>query len=213
MKIASRPSILKLNANWQPIGFTTPQKAFPDMVTGALIGLHLSWRRKDGDFDFSVPEEIWAINSWNEWLNLPIREYDDYLNTPNMRVRIPKITITPKFNKMPRVKTSMSKSAIFERDNYQCQYTGLRVDPAKADELFNVDHIIPKSRGGSGNWNNVVTSLKTINFKKDNKTPDEAGLRLLKSPKQPREKTLMECAKEQARKARHLDNQHTFFIK
>ena len=213
MNHVNRPSILKLNSGWQPIGFMSAYKAFPDMVTGAVIGLHLSWPKDADDYNFSNPEEIWPVMTWEEWIQLPIREYDEWINTPNARVRMPKIVIAHRFNQMPAVKVSKSKKAVFERDGYQCQYSGETVDPAEANEKLNIDHVIPSSKGGSSNWDNVVTSLKSINSIKDNKTPEEAGLKLQREPREPEAKTLMQRAKEQSKSEHHTDEQHAFFMK
>ena len=212
MVTVDKPTILKLNAQWQPVCFTNVKTAFPDMTTGALIGLHISWKQEDnGDYNFDEVDEMWAVDSWDAWCDLSIREYDEFVSTVNTKVRVPKIVVAPNFAKMPVVKTKMSKRAIFERDGYTCQYTGKQIDPARADELFNIDHVHPKSRGGGSHWENLVTSLKTVNGDKKNKTPKEAGLKLLKQPVEPQPKTLMQKVKEVAHI--HGDKQHRIFLK
>jgi hypothetical protein len=64
------------------------------------------------------------------------------------------------------------------RDNFCCQYTGIKLQPSKRT----VDHIIPKARGGKSTWENCVTSSFEINSIKSNRTPEEAGLKLLNKP-------------------------------
>jgi len=68
------------------------------------------------------------------------------------------------------------------RDNYTCQYTGKKLDNKNAD----MDHIIPKSKGGKTVWTNVVISDKKINRQKANKTLEESGLKLIKKPVKPK---------------------------
>ncbi len=66
-----------------------------------------------------------------------------------------------------------------KRDNYQCQYCGSR-----SIELT-IDHIIPKSRGGDDSWDNLTTACIKCNNKKGNRTPEEAAMKLLNTPKKP----------------------------
>jgi 5-methylcytosine-specific restriction endonuclease McrA len=72
-------------------------------------------------------------------------------------------------------------NGVWVRDNGICQYTGKKL---KTNE-GNIDHIVPKSRGGKSDWNNCVLSHKDVNAFKANKTPEEVGLKLIKTPKTP----------------------------
>ena len=65
----------------------------------------------------------------------------------------------------------------------RCQYTGklLRTDEGS------LDHVLPRSRGGKDEWGNLVWSDKTVNAKKGNRLPHEAGLKLLSVPRAPKE--------------------------
>ena len=74
-----------------------------------------------------------------------------------------------------------SKRNIFIRDNFTCQYCGKEL-PIKE---LTVDHVIPRSKGGKDTWDIVVTSCKTCNNKKGDKTPKQAGLKIMKKPKVP----------------------------
>jgi 5-methylcytosine-specific restriction endonuclease McrA len=77
-----------------------------------------------------------------------------------------------------RVRTALSSRAVFARDRYTCQYCGA---PAET-----VDHVVPRSRGGAHDWENVVAACRRCNGKKQNRLPHEAGLRLLSRPSAPR---------------------------
>jgi 5-methylcytosine-specific restriction endonuclease McrA len=75
----------------------------------------------------------------------------------------------------------LTKRNIFLRDNFTCQYTGKTVSTKNAD----IDHVIPKAQGGRTSWENLVVCSKDVNRKKADRTPQEAGLRLLKRPCKP----------------------------
>ncbi len=70
---------------------------------------------------------------------------------------------------------------VYLRDNFQCQYCSEQFPP----NLLTFDHVIPVSRQGRTTWENVVTCCSDCNRKKGNKLPQEAGMRLLRSPKRP----------------------------
>ncbi len=78
-----------------------------------------------------------------------------------------------------RPTVALSRRAVFARDGWVCQYCGA---PAE-----NVDHVIPKSRGGRHVWDNVVAACRRCNSKKENRLAHEAGLRLRSAPVIPRD--------------------------
>jgi 5-methylcytosine-specific restriction endonuclease McrA len=71
-----------------------------------------------------------------------------------------------------------SRKNIYLRDNHSCQYCGKSAN-------LTIDHLVPKSRGGKDTWENTVTCCVRCNNRKGDKTPEEAGLRLKKTPYRP----------------------------
>ena len=78
-----------------------------------------------------------------------------------------------------RLYVAPSRKAVFLRDGHVCQYCGR---PAE-----NVDHVMPRSRGGRHTWDNVVAACRRCNARKENRLPAEVGLRLIRRPKPPPE--------------------------
>lgn len=74
-----------------------------------------------------------------------------------------------------------TRSNIYARDGFRCQYCGHEHDT----EDLTFDHVLPASRGGPRTWENIVTACVGCNKKKDNRTPAEAGMRLLRQPRKP----------------------------
>ena len=68
-----------------------------------------------------------------------------------------------------------NRNRIYKRDNYECVYCG-------SSRNLTLDHVIPKSRGGSNNWTNLVTSCQKCNLKKADKTPEEARMKMRHKP-------------------------------
>ena len=83
----------------------------------------------------------------------------------------------PRFGRDQR----FNKLRMFRRDHYLCQYCGEALTSANVS----LDHVFPKSRGGKDSWENCVTSCKLCNNKKNDKTPEEAGMKLKKIPTKP----------------------------
>jgi CRISPR/Cas system Type II protein with McrA/HNH and RuvC-like nuclease domain len=73
---------------------------------------------------------------------------------------------------------SVSRKRLFKRDNFQCGYCG-------SQKNLTIDHVIPKSRGGSNGWNNLVTCCSRCNSLKGDKTPEDAGMKLRFKPTVP----------------------------
>ena len=69
------------------------------------------------------------------------------------------------------------RDSVYKRDNYTCQYCGV------VGGILEVDHIVPFSKGGSEDMNNLITSCKTCNREKYNKTPEEANMTIINDPR------------------------------
>jgi len=74
-----------------------------------------------------------------------------------------------------------SRQNVLARDRWRCQYCGDRF----LTHQLTFDHVVPRSRGGQTVWENIVMACQVCNSHKGNRTPAEAGMRLLKKPKRP----------------------------
>jgi len=72
----------------------------------------------------------------------------------------------------------ITRRAVFARDSWTCQYCGTTAH-------LTVDHVIPRSRGGGSEWENIVTSCAPCNRRKGNRTPVETGMHPHRSPRAP----------------------------
>lgn len=77
-----------------------------------------------------------------------------------------------------------SRVNVFIRDNYTCQYCAKRFGRGQ----LSLEHVIPKAAGGKANWENIVTACYPCNNKKSNRTPEQAGMALLRTPIRPKVK-------------------------
>lgn len=167
-----KETVLVLNRNWQAIHVKSPLEAMTMMYSDTATALDIRGE------DYMIPLK------WSEWIKLPIEDgKDDFIQTVKGNIKIPKVLVLCNYGKVPRKRPKFSSKAIWDRDEGICQYTGRKLTPQEA----NIDHIIPKSRGGKTDWHNCVLTHKEINSKKADRTPEEAGLKLIKRPQDPKE--------------------------
>ena len=167
--ILNKSTVLVLNRNWQAIHVKTPAEAFCMMATDAATALDIC----DGNF---VPTK------WKDWLVLPVRECDCGVNTSRGQIRVPTVIVAANYTKVPMRRPRFGARGIWERDGGVCQYTGRKLSPKEG----NIDHVVPRSRGGRTSWDNCVLAHREVNSRKADRLPHEAGLRLRKSPVVPR---------------------------
>jgi 5-methylcytosine-specific restriction endonuclease McrA len=96
-------------------------------------------------------------------------------------VKIPKVLMLKYYVKLPFKKAAPNRKNILKRDNYSCQYCGIDL----CDKTATIDHIIPRSKGGSNTWVNLVAACKDCNLFKGNRTLKEAKMQLKSKPKEP----------------------------
>lgn len=184
----NRAVVLRLNANYMRLGWSTGAEAFcmlmGDSKDGSPPALALDIQYKYDEFGKPMlennPRQFDRV-TWEEWLKLVPRQgdIDHVVHTSKRIIRIPTVIICSRYHLMPMKEQRMTKLAIRRRDGNRCQYTNAEL----TNSTFSLDHVIPRSRGGKDSWDNVVACHKDVNFKKGNKLNSEAGLVLLKKPR------------------------------
>ncbi|OIV38912.1 HNH endonuclease [Mangrovactinospora gilvigrisea] len=104
---------------------------------------------------------------------------------PGLRVRaagvdmaVPQVVRLCRYVRVPfRQRAPWSRRGVLVRDQRRCAYCGRRATT--------VDHVVPRSRGGADSWMNTVAACARDNQRKADRTPEEAGMRLLSRPFEP----------------------------
>lgn len=109
---------------------------------------------------------------------------------------LPTVIRLRQFVRVPYRPMPLTRRNVFQRDGHRCQYCG------SAHAVLSIDHVMPRSRGGSDSWDNVTTACLACNVRKGNRTPREAGMPLLRQPHRPLS-TLSFEATRQMRGGRH----------
>jgi 5-methylcytosine-specific restriction endonuclease McrA len=158
--------VLVLNRYYQPVNVTNVRRAICMMYLGAARALDREYRL----FDFS------------SWAALSAELGDDTVGAANYRLLIPRVVVLQAYERVPKGRIRFSRHNIFVRDDHTCQYCTKHL----ARRHLNLDHVIPRSQGGTTNWENVVASCIPCNFRKGGRTPEQAGMRLARQPHKPR---------------------------
>ena len=163
--VLSKP-ILVLNRWFEPVQVTTAKRGFVLLYGGAAQAL----------------DEIGEAFDFERWRSLPVRLEDDPLPIVGGCLRVPRVLHLARYDRKPRATVRLTRRNIMLRDAHQCQYCSKR--PPIRD--LNIDHVVPRSRGGGDSWENLVTACRVCNLRKGWKTPDEANMRLLRRPFRPK---------------------------
>jgi 5-methylcytosine-specific restriction endonuclease McrA len=173
MLFTSKVLTLCLNKSWIPIGTKSVADAISCLYSGDYQALHI---QEVND------EPIFEVLTWEDWIRITVSENDLSISSVKMTIKIPTVIICKNYNAIPMLEVKLNHERIIERDNYTCQYSGKKFHPDEVKKKASIDHIIPRSRGGKDSWDNLVLCDKDINSMKANKTPEEAGLKLIRKP-------------------------------
>ena len=158
--------VLILNRSYLPIHVTSVKRAFSLVYQGIARVVNEQYQT----FDF---------NSWSQ-LSVSVRE--ESVGLVNRLIRVPRVILLVAYDRVPKRQVRFSRYNIYARDNCTCQYCGERLPRQE----LNLDHIIPRSRGGTSTWENVVCSWLECNRRKGGRTPQEAGIALSRKPHRPK---------------------------
>jgi 5-methylcytosine-specific restriction endonuclease McrA len=113
-----------------------------------------------------------------------ISEYDREVHSVTMTFRLPSVVRLLKFVRVKALREAVpfTRANIYRRDDYRCQYCGVKFPT----EELTYDHVVPAAQGGKRSWTNIVTACVPCNRRKDARTPEEAGMPLRLLPAKPK---------------------------
>jgi len=175
-------AVLVLNRHYQPIHVTNAKRAFTMLYLGVARVIDDQFRTFDFASWAQLSDEVGSGHRPACLLGGGSDGSVDFVHTVNRSILVPRVIVLQVYDRMPRTKVRFSRHNIYMRDSNTCQYCGRelpRVD-------LNLDHVIPRAQGGRTNWENVVCCCIDCNLSKGARTPEQAGLKLLKQPVRPR---------------------------
>lgn len=145
-------AVLVLNSSYEPVSITRAKNALKLLVKGA-----------------AVAEEDYGV--------------EVYPGIP-----LPCVIRLRNYKKIPIRISILTRSNIYARDHYRCQYCGqkegstVQINGKPQKVVLTLDHVLPASRGGPFSWDNLVSCCRRCNTQKNDRTPEEAEMPLLRQP-------------------------------
>ncbi len=135
------------------------------------------------------------ITTWRRATVLMLKGKAESLEEDSSRyirsdTKLPTVIRLRYFIKVPYRQLALTRKNLLQRDNNCCQYCGYK------GEKLSIDHILPRSRGGGDNWENVTTACLSCNVMKGNRTPQEANMHLRSKPYKPLSTLNFEASKQ-----------------
>jgi 5-methylcytosine-specific restriction endonuclease McrA len=163
--------VLVLNRLWQAVNICTARRAFALVYAGHA---HIVSSDEANNF---------LTHDFNSWRDISANAPDhEVVTTISFKIRIPRVIVLLVFDRLPKKEVKFTRHNVFERDKNTCQYCG---EVFERTDL-NLDHVVPRDRGGTTTWENVVCSCIACNTQKGNRLPREAHMSLIRKPKRPK---------------------------
>src|SRR5690349_12471925 len=161
--------VLVLNRNFYAIHIANWQRAL------SLVYLdHARWEAQD--------YRTYTFEDCSELSKIIQNHPPGYVTTPRFRIAIPDVIALRNYDKMPVGDVKFTRRNIYEHYGHRCCYCGLKF----GTQELNLEHVLPRSRGGKTDWNNIVTACVPCNLRKADRLPLEAGMKLLIRPTKPK---------------------------
>lgn len=160
-----RPTLV-LNRNWQPVGVASVARSL------TLVAAERARIVDPSDFQ---------LYTWADWAKLVPKDEEPFVQSVTFRIRVPEVITLTEYDRVPTNAVTFSRRNIFKRDRYTCQFCGIQ--PGSED--LTIDHVLPRSRGGTSTWENCVLACLECNKRKADRTPTEAHMPLRKTPVRP----------------------------
>jgi len=164
--VLEQPALV-LNQNFVPIHLTTARHA--------LVLLYQEVARAVNPVDGS-------LHRFQTWADLRVPEGEPAIRSVSLRLPIPEVVVLERYSQVPRRSVPFNRKNLYARDRNRCQYCGRHLESRE----LTIDHVLPRVRGGISSWTNCVLACISCNRRKAHRSPEEAGMRLLRWPSRPR---------------------------
>jgi 5-methylcytosine-specific restriction endonuclease McrA len=163
--VLERPTLV-LNRHWMPVNVATVARS-----------LTMLWNESAHVVD---PDDF-RLYTWADWSRLAPKDGEPFIRTVSFAMRVPEVLTLTRHERPRSNAVTFSRRNVFKRDHSTCQYCGCQ----PGTEELTIDHVMPRSRGGATTWENCVLACVACNARKANRTPEQAHMKLRKTPIRP----------------------------
>ena len=172
--------VLVLNRAFAAVRVVSARRAFCLLVRNIAEVVQV----QDGsylNYDFESWCEIAELQKQFE------RDRHDWVRTMRSEIAVPRIIRLLGYDRLPAQMVKLNRRNLFARDRNICQYCGRHF----ATSDLSIDHVIPRTQGGQDTWENLVCACIRCNARKGGRTPDQAGMKLVRRPIRPKRNPLV----------------------
>ncbi len=176
--IALECSVLVLNKFFAAVHVVNAKRAFAMLCKESAEVVSVD----DGQYN-SYDFTSWVdVSAFKAECGLSDENQYESIKTVSLEIRVPKIIRLVVYDKLPKANIKFNRKNIFARDQNRCQYCGKKFPMSE----LSLDHVIPRTQGGTSNWKNIVCACTNCNKHKGGRRPEEAGMKLICKPVKPR---------------------------
>ncbi len=178
-------SVLVLNRFYMAVHVVTVRRALVLLYRDLAEVIHV----EGGQF-FNYDFESWLDLSEHISADPENRSNEemDWVRSVNFSIQVPRVVRLNFYDKVPKLTLRFNRRNLFARDGNRCQYC----DHVFPLSQLSFDHVIPRSRGGATTWENVVCCCLKCNTRKGDRTPERAGMKLIRKPVRPQQNPLLD---------------------
>ncbi len=175
--IALESSVLVLNKFFAAVHVVNAKRAFAMLCKENAEVVSID----DGQYNSHNFTSWVDVSAFKAECELPDGERYESIKTFSLEIRVPKIIRLVVYDKLPKATVKFNRKNIFARDKSRCQYCGKKVPTSE----LSLDHVIPRTQGGTSSWKNIVCACTNCNKHKGGRRPEEAGMKLICKPVKP----------------------------
>ena len=176
--------VLVLNRHYVAVRVISARRAFCMLCRELAEVIHVD-QSEAGTQYHSYDFASWAdASSYQSQFE---REKHDWVKTVRYEIAVPRIIRLLGYDRLPEQGVKLNRRNLFARDRNQCQYCGRHFPTAD----LSIDHVNPRSLGGKEKWENLVCACIRCNARKGGRTPEQAGIKLIRKPERPKRNPLI----------------------
>jgi len=181
--------VLVLNRGYMAMRVVTARRAFCLLARSIAEIIHVE-NSGEGEAAGSGGFLTYDLASWAEVSQLQARFEPldhDWVRTVRFEIAVPRIIRLLGYDRLPDQSVKLNRRNLFARDRNQCQYCGRGFPTAD----LSIDHILPRTQGGRDTWENLVCACIRCNARKGGRTPEQAGMKLVRRAERPKRNPLI----------------------
>jgi 5-methylcytosine-specific restriction endonuclease McrA len=176
-------SVLVVNKFFMALHIVTVKRAFTLLCKEAAEVISID----EGTFNSYNFVSWMDVSQYKTRMGFTDNDDGDWIRTVSLEIMVPRIIRLLFYEKLPKANLKFNRRNIFARDENRCQYCGRKFPTTE----LSLEHVVPRFRGGESTWTNIVCACTNCNKRKGGRTPEEARMKLIKKPVQPKHSPIL----------------------